>query len=115
MPIIAENFLKKIRFNQGGLIVFFFLDFLFLFHQGKRNKINRQIGLFWDIYKRRHGFKVQIRASGLFICVDKNTKNWFPTNDKARPSDFEVLINQNDKEFAIEYKNEKLNLVYRND
>lgn len=46
--------------------------------------------------------------TGLFICVDKNTKNWFPTNDKAYPSYFEVLINQNEIEYHIEYKNEKL-------
>ena len=48
--------------------------------------------------------------TGLFICVDKNTKDWFPTTDKANPADFEVLINQNDKEYAIEYKNEKLKI-----
>lgn len=52
---------------------------------------------------------------GLFICVDKNTKEWFPTNDKAYPSYFEVLIDQNEKEYVIEYKNEKLNMMTNND
>jgi hypothetical protein len=49
--------------------------------------------------------------TGLFICVDKNTKNWFPTDDKAYPSDFDVLIDRNDKEYYVECKNDKLNLL----
>lgn len=49
--------------------------------------------------------------NGLFICINKNVKDWFPTNDKAYSSDFVVIIDENEKEYKIEYKNEKLNIA----
>lgn len=42
---------------------------------------------------------------GLFIIINKNKKDWFPTNDQAFISDFEIYANINSKEFSIQYRN----------
>jgi len=47
---------------------------------------------------------------GLFICVNKNIKKWFPTNDVTYSSNFEVIINEKGKEYAISYENEKIKI-----
>jgi len=31
---------------------------------------------------------------GLFICINKNVKKWFPTGDKAHDSGFEVVVKE---------------------
>jgi hypothetical protein len=49
--------------------------------------------------------------NGLFICINKNVKNWFPTNDKAHSSDFNIKLIEKGIEYQIEYKNEKLKAV----
>jgi len=46
--------------------------------------------------------------TGLFICIDKNKKDWFPTGDKAYSSNFEMIMGHNDKTYTIAYKNAKL-------
>lgn len=46
--------------------------------------------------------------NGLFICVDKNIKDWFPTGDKAYSSNFEIFMGHNEKTYTITYHNEKL-------
>ncbi|RXG31901.1 VOC family protein [Leeuwenhoekiella marinoflava] len=46
--------------------------------------------------------------NGLIICIDKNLKNWFPTQDKAYSSDFSLLAKVERATFRIEYKNEVL-------
>jgi catechol-2,3-dioxygenase len=42
---------------------------------------------------------------GLFICIDKTAKNWYPTNDPAHSSDFEALVKYNSLEFELHFKN----------
>jgi len=42
--------------------------------------------------------------SGLFICINKDKKYWYPTNDKAYPSEFEIRLLEKEKPFAIEFK-----------
>lgn len=49
--------------------------------------------------------------NGLFICVDKNKKKWFPTNDKAFSSSFEITLIEKEKMHRIEYKNEFLKRI----
>ena len=46
--------------------------------------------------------------NGLIICIDKNLKNWFPTQDKAYSSDFSLIAKVDRATFRIEYKNEIL-------
>lgn len=46
--------------------------------------------------------------TGLFICIDKEEKDWFPTNDKAFSSEFEIRLCEKGKEYRIDYKNEKI-------
>lgn len=43
---------------------------------------------------------------GLIITVDKNKKNWFPTEDQAYASDFEM---------EFEHKDQKYNMIFSND
>jgi len=43
---------------------------------------------------------------GLFICIDKNQKDWFPTGDKAYASNFDIQLQEKGKNYAIEFKNE---------
>lgn len=48
---------------------------------------------------------------GLFICLNKNVKDWFPTNDKAFSSEFNLRFEEAGNTFDLEFSNEKLNLV----
>lgn len=45
---------------------------------------------------------------GLFICVDKNRKEWFPTGDKAFSSAFQIRFEYKDNEYSVEFANEVL-------
>ncbi|WP_034259800.1 VOC family protein [Aequorivita capsosiphonis] len=49
--------------------------------------------------------------TGLFILIDLNRKDWFPTNDKAFAADFVAKIELGGKPKTIQFKNEKLNLT----
>lgn len=42
--------------------------------------------------------------SGLFICINKDRKTWFPTGDKAFSADFEIKIEASDGFFGIRFK-----------
>jgi catechol 2,3-dioxygenase-like lactoylglutathione lyase family enzyme len=46
--------------------------------------------------------------NGLFICVNKGVKDWFPTNDNAYSSEFEIKLIEKGNEYRIEYKNERI-------
>jgi catechol-2,3-dioxygenase len=48
--------------------------------------------------------------TGLVILIDKNRKDWFPTNDKAYASGFRAKIEDLDKTKTFEFQNEKLKL-----
>lgn len=45
---------------------------------------------------------------GLFICINKDIKDWSPTGDKAYSSDFELHFTENRTDYHIEYKNDKV-------
>lgn len=42
---------------------------------------------------------------GLFICINKNVKDWFPTNDKAYSSEFHIRLVHQDIEVAFQFVN----------
>lgn len=42
---------------------------------------------------------------GLFICINKNVKDWFPTNDKAHSSEFHIRLVHQDIEVAFQFVN----------
>lgn len=48
---------------------------------------------------------------GLFIVINKNKKDWFPADDKAFASDFEVTMSINNRRGRIVYKNERLQVL----
>ncbi len=78
------------------------------------NFLNKNYGL--NIYDGNfERFCAIGNENGLFICINKNTKDWFPTNDKAYPSDFEVIIRIKGKEFKIKYQDEQLRPLITND
>ena len=100
---------SEIEFNQNSLLEISEIGLPTGHIENKFKILNENIGL--EIYSGSFDRFCAIGSeNGLFICVDKNTKEWFPTTDKANPADFEVLINQNDKEYAVEYKNENLKI-----
>ncbi|CAZ96789.1 VOC family protein [Zobellia galactanivorans] len=45
---------------------------------------------------------------GLFICIDKALKDWYPTNDKAFSSAFEIELVEKGKAYRLAYKNGKI-------
>lgn len=49
--------------------------------------------------------------NGLFICINKKIKDWFPTGDKAHSSEFEIKINENGCEYELEFINEEIKAV----
>jgi len=48
------------------------------------------------------------KETGLFICINKRIKGWFPLNDKAYSSDFRAKLTVSRGEFQIEYMNAKI-------
>jgi hypothetical protein len=43
--------------------------------------------------------------NGLFICINKKVKYWYPTNYKAFSSEFEIRLLEKANEYRIAYKN----------
>jgi len=44
--------------------------------------------------------------NGLFICINKHLKDWFPTGDSAYSSDFEIKIIEHGREYKLEFRNQ---------
>lgn len=51
---------------------------------------------------------------GLFICVNKDLKTWFPTNEKAFPSKFELLLEEKTKVFKCVFDGKDLAIITPN-
>lgn len=47
---------------------------------------------------------------GLFICIDKNERDWFPKGDPAFAADFQLVLDWQDQSFALKYENSKLSI-----
>lgn len=45
---------------------------------------------------------------GLFICINKKEKDWYPTNEKAYSSDFEIQFIEKGNEHHFQFKNSVL-------
>lgn len=43
--------------------------------------------------------------NGLFICINKKLKDWFPTGDKAHSSEFEIKFRENGREYELAFVN----------
>ncbi len=50
-------------------------------------------------------------AHGLLICVNKDSKKWYPTSVRALPAPFELLFGQNDRNYRLVYHDERLQLM----
>jgi catechol-2,3-dioxygenase len=48
--------------------------------------------------------------TGLFICINKETKTWYPTGDPAYPSNFDVSLLIGDKEYSVSFHGQELSL-----
>ena len=48
---------------------------------------------------------------GLFICVNKDRKAWYPTQDRALPSEFELKLLEEDRPHEIAFKNGKMEIL----
>ncbi len=51
--------------------------------------------------------------NGLFICINKQLKNWFPTGDIAYSSDFEINFTEKGSNYTLELINGKINKRYQ--
>ena len=74
------------------------------------NDIEREYGTLRDVMDIRiydgglGNFCAIGDENGLFICINKNRKNWYPTQDKAYFSDFEVIVLQEGKSYCANYR-----------
>jgi catechol-2,3-dioxygenase len=48
---------------------------------------------------------------GLLITIDKNEKDWFPTNDKAYSSDFAISFQHKNKSRQLKFQNDKVLVI----
>ena len=48
--------------------------------------------------------------SGLLITINNDKKDWFPTNDKAYSSDFELIFEHASKTFKLNFSNDELEI-----
>ena len=98
---------SELAFDQNSLIEISEIGLATDHIENEFNFLNKTIGL--EIYSGDFDRFCAIgNENGLFICVNKNKKDWFPTGDKIFPSGFEIMIHQNENEYKIELKNEKL-------
>lgn len=49
--------------------------------------------------------------TGLFICIDRDHKKWYPTNDKAFASNFQLALQEKGKQYHVEFNNEGIKVV----
>lgn len=61
-----------------------------------------------------HNFCAVGSETGLFIFINKDIKGWYPLNDKAYSSDFELKIVIDNEKYKIEYSNEKIKTITNN-
>tara|TARA_B100001287_G_scaffold240892_1_gene215538 strand:+ start:6980 stop:7660 length:681 start_codon:yes stop_codon:yes gene_type:complete len=50
---------------------------------------------------------------GLFICINKNLKHWYPVKDKAHSSNFEMKMIVNNKNYHLIFKNGKIRSQFK--
>ena len=48
---------------------------------------------------------------GLFICINKQVKDWYPTSDKAYSSEFAIAFTENGAAYSLEFRNGRLEPV----
>ncbi|CAL2105592.1 Glyoxalase [Tenacibaculum sp. 190524A02b] len=48
--------------------------------------------------------------NGLFICIDKNAKDWFPTNDKAYSAPFEIDFTESNNQYHLSFTNGQVHI-----
>lgn len=48
---------------------------------------------------------------GLFICIDKNKKKWYPSGDRPFSSDFEIEFMEGENTYRAEFKEGALSLL----
>jgi catechol-2,3-dioxygenase len=48
---------------------------------------------------------------GLFICIDKNSRTWFPIGDTAYSSDFRIKFEHSGHRYDLEFRNEVLHIL----
>ncbi|CAM1358586.1 VOC family protein [Tenacibaculum xiamenense] len=51
--------------------------------------------------------------NGLFICINKQIKDWYPTGDKAYSSSFEIEFIEQDNFFKMVFNNGKIETLFK--
>jgi len=103
------NYTSTEKFNQNSLLEISEIGIPTTNIEKEFTFLNKKLGL--SIYDGGFNDFCAIGAeTGLFICMNKNVKGWYPMNDKAYSSDFELKVIIEKEKFNIEYLNGKLKL-----
>lgn len=103
------NNASELPFNQNSLLEISEIGMPTLDIEEKFKVLNEGLGLevFSGSFER---FCAIGGETGLFICINRREKDWYPKNDKALPSDFSVRYEANSMKYSIDFKQDKLTI-----
>lgn len=101
---------SNITFNQNSLLEISEIGIPTSDIEEKFKALNEGLGLeiFSGSFER---FCAIGEETGLFICINKEEKDWYPKDDKAFSSDFSVVYSINSMKYSIEFYQEKLKIA----
>jgi len=113
VEFIARKNLKNASntpFNQNSLLEISEIGLPTVDIEGKFNILNEHLGL--EVFSGNfEGFCAIGGETGLFICINRKKRNWYPKNDKAFSSDFELLWESETQKHKVVYQQDKLNIL----
>lgn len=72
--------------------------------------LNKALGL--EVYNgSSENFKALGDEYGLLICIDMAGKTWYPVGDRAFPSEFELLLAIDNKEYVFTYLDREIKIT----
>jgi len=97
-------------FNQNSLLEISEIGIPTLDIEAHFKVLNEALGL--EVYSGNFERFCAIGGeTGLFICINREEKDWYPKNDKAFSSDFELLWENETLTHQITYQHDKLNIL----
>jgi len=103
------NYLKNDRFDKESLIEISEIGLATNNIEREFDLLNRTTGI--GIYDGNFDrFCAVGDQHGLFICINKELKGWFPTNEKAYASSFEMIMDEKGEKYEVVYREESLEI-----
>lgn len=98
---------SEFPFNQNSLLEISEIGVPTLDIEEKFKVLNEALGL--EVFSGNFDSFCAIGGeTGLFICINRKKRDWYPKNDIAFSSDFSVLFEANSMKYPIEFKQDKL-------